>query len=100
MLVSERFPVYDSIFPVHRAAIGNGGMAMARHVTYIPDCPDCGAEMVQRARYVDGSRTDGDPFGMMLRWWQCPDCGRRSCEAESFDEFAALTAELTGKIVE
>lgn len=60
-----------------------------KHVYYVPDCPECGTEMVKHASY-DGEWAD---------WWACPKCrheSRRVCR----DDFDALTDELVAPLKE
>ena len=61
-----------------------------RHVYYIPDCPECGAEMVKAGHY------DGETWH---QWWLCPCC-RHETERVERDGFDALTRELTAAMRE
>lgn len=58
---------------------------MARHVYYIPDCPECGAEMVKKSRFN----------GEWHSWWHCDQCGHDTEEAEGKVEFDRMTKMLT-----
>lgn len=69
-----------------------------RHVTYKPDCPECGREMGEYMSYVEGSETPDNPFGRQERWWEC-SCGHTSERVPS-TEFAALTDKLTAPLRE
>lgn len=66
-----------------------------KHVTYVPDCPECGREMVQSKGYVEGTQTEENPFGEAEYWWTCPSCGWTSEVASSWGDFDALTDYLT-----
>ncbi len=58
---------------------------MSKHVTYVPDCPECGAEMVKEIMML---------YGGWVRWWRCPSCGAESEHVKDAD-FATLTEHLT-----
>lgn len=60
---------------------------MAKHVFYIPDCPECGAEMVKRASFDTGPSY----------WWRCESCGHES-ETTNREDFDALTLRLTAEL--
>lgn len=62
---------------------------MARHITYVPDCPRCGEEMVKTSMFN----------GAWTRWWHCNGCGYDT-EKVGEGRFDALTAELTAHMRE
>lgn len=63
---------------------------MARHVYYIPDCPECGAEMVKKSRFNGG----------WFFHWHCDACGCDTEEAEDKVDFDRMTVMLTAKLRE
>lgn len=58
---------------------------MSRHEFFIPDCPECGAEMVKRGTVL---------YERWVQWWRCPKCGAES-EHVMREDFDALTEHLT-----
>ena len=62
---------------------------MAKHVNYIPDCPECGAECRQMGV------CDVADWGISRRLWACPECGWESEHVEGYSAFAELTEKLT-----
>lgn len=61
---------------------------MARHVYYLPDCPECGAEMTKRSTFNGG----------WTAWWHCGHCGHETEHVEhtrmAGDPFEELTEGL------
>ena len=65
------------------------GRGMGVHMTYIPDCPECGTECREMGRNV------GKSYGIDERFWECPYCGWESESVEEYGEFQRLTERLT-----
>lgn len=59
-----------------------------KHVSYVPDCPDCGMECTQMMQY------EGEDMHP-VRWWHCHYCGWNSERAGSWDGFYKMTHSLT-----
>ena len=71
---------------------------MAKHITYIPNCPKCGTELVRCGAQLPDTVTDDNPFGRMSRWWVCPKCEYKSDRGDDWEEFEEITRELTAEM--
>lgn len=63
---------------------------MGKHITYVPDCPECGQELQQLAESNRGL--------VASRYWACRNCGWKSRPADTWADFEALTDELTDNL--
>lgn len=44
----------------------------------IPDCPKCGKELREMARFDTTKASPKNPFGWKMHYWECEDCGYTS----------------------